>query len=558
MKASIFLLVILLAASVLLGAPLFVITDDGIKTYNYEVKKERVFVPIEVAEFFADKMVLTSRGDAGYIVNRNRDILFVDGRKETVTKNFLVEYPSGCYMYEEGASPTLMVDKGILERFLHIESLSVGETVILYTRHPALVSVEKVDDGWVMNFDMPVMRELFEMEVGEGWVELHVYGVVPSTELRKESYLTPMANGVMLKFEGKIMTPRLEVDGKVAKLVLGPPPGYEEYEKVSEGLMWYRRRIEIRGKKVILTYMEVDPNYYDVELELANGKVVGGERVTQMVKRTGAIAGVNGGYFDPKTMTPIGFIVKNSKLLHLPYSIRPVFLRTTDGKFDIRRIRFELNVRLGDVLFYVKGVNTPAKGDVLLYSEEYGPKIPFSDKKRYFISNGIWIIDEGYVEHPATGTYVLAVDKKFNDLLKDVKPGDTFRLIQISDMDAELDFAVEGGPFLLKDGNPVIDYREEKSLYSSYITESYAPRTVVGITKDGKLVFMTVKGEKVRGLNYDGLVELVMQLNLKDAMCLDGGRSSALVLKGRLLNKKPEEEAFVPTAILIYERRGAE
>lgn len=86
------------------------------------------------------------------------------------------------------------------------------------------------------------------------------------------------------------------------------------------------------------------------------------------------------------------------------------------------------------------------------------------------------------------------------------------------------------GPFLLEDGK-VCDWA---SCGTDFIQTKH-PRSAVCITKDGKILFVTVDGrfpEHAGGVNIPELAHLLRILGGKDALNLDGGGSTTLWLSG--------------------------
>lgn len=85
------------------------------------------------------------------------------------------------------------------------------------------------------------------------------------------------------------------------------------------------------------------------------------------------------------------------------------------------------------------------------------------------------------------------------------------------------------------------------------------PRSAVGLTKDNKLLFVTVDGrqEKARGVSLFSLTTLMQTLGTVDALNLDGGGSTTLYVKGVTENgivNSPSDKAgerTVANALLI-------
>ncbi len=118
------------------------------------------------------------------------------------------------------------------------------------------------------------------------------------------------------------------------------------------------------------------------------------------------------------------------------------------------------------------------------------------------------------------------------------------------------------GPLLLKDGR-VCDW----SLCGKDFVRTKHPRSAVCMTKDGKILLVTVNGRfqgRVEGVNIPELAHLLRVLGGKDALNLDGGGSTTLWLSGApdngVVNYPCDNKRFdhagergVPNIIYIYE-----
>ncbi|MDD3037026.1 phosphodiester glycosidase family protein [Bacteroides sp.] len=86
------------------------------------------------------------------------------------------------------------------------------------------------------------------------------------------------------------------------------------------------------------------------------------------------------------------------------------------------------------------------------------------------------------------------------------------------------------GPLMLKDGT----YYNWSMCNSDFINTKH-PRSAVCITKEGKILFVTVDGRfegLAEGMNIPELAHLLKVLGAKDAINLDGGGSTTLWLSG--------------------------
>ncbi len=98
--------------------------------------------------------------------------------------------------------------------------------------------------------------------------------------------------------------------------------------------------------------------------------------------------------------------------------------------------------------------------------------------------------------------------------------------------------AIGGGPVLLKNSKIIDSYVEELFNGKSGIgPDVYAPRTAVGISADSKLLLFVCEGremtEGVKGLTTGEVAKVLYSLGIKDAINLDGGGSSCMLIGGK-------------------------
>jgi len=92
--------------------------------------------------------------------------------------------------------------------------------------------------------------------------------------------------------------------------------------------------------------------------------------------------------------------------------------------------------------------------------------------------------------------------------------------------------AVQAGPVLVSDGKVNVTSNEEVFFHSN-ITKLH-PRSAAGITEDDKLILIVVEGRYIgsRGVYLQELATIMKNLGCVEAINLDGGGSSGLVVNG--------------------------
>jgi len=101
----------------------------------------------------------------------------------------------------------------------------------------------------------------------------------------------------------------------------------------------------------------------------------------------------------------------------------------------------------------------------------------------------------------------------------------------------EMRDALAAGPSLLSRGR--IDITVDEEVFFGSTIPRVHPRTAVGYTASGALVILVVDGRQAssRGVDLVELATLMKDLDCQEAINLDGGGSSTLVVNGVLLNR---------------------
>ncbi len=122
--------------------------------------------------------------------------------------------------------------------------------------------------------------------------------------------------------------------------------------------------------------------------------------------------------------------------------------------------------------------------------------------------------------------------------------------------------AIGGGPVLLKGGALVNSWKAEL-LYGDgaddKMPEARHPRSAVGLTKDGFLILFVCEGrgmtEGVAGLTFAEEASVLSALGCTEALNLDGGGSSCLLVEGKETIKVSDGAQRPVASVLILEKR---
>ena len=139
---------------------------------------------------------------------------------------------------------------------------------------------------------------------------------------------------------------------------------------------------------------------------------------------------------------------------------------------------------------------------------------------------------------------------------------DSFKQLQIPAMLARAEFkpwkvrtAVGGGPILVQAGEIAISNNQELKFVGKAINDLH-PRTAMGYTADNQLIFMVIEGRfpgKSEGVSLVDEAQLLKDIGCVEALNLDGGGSSCLLINGKETIQPSDKEGQrpVPAVMLI-------
>jgi hypothetical protein len=115
--------------------------------------------------------------------------------------------------------------------------------------------------------------------------------------------------------------------------------------------------------------------------------------------------------------------------------------------------------------------------------------------------------------------------------------------------------AIGGGPVLIKDGKILITNKQEYLFIKDSAVKH--PRTAMGYTGDGRLVILMIQGRSpgAGGADLRQEARMLMDIGCREAINLDGGGSSCMLVNGRetIWPSDKGKERPVPSVFMIKE-----
>lgn len=303
-------------------------------------------------------------------------------------------------------------------------------------------------------------------------------------------------------------------------------------------------------------YVVIPPGVFQPKLVLAKDQVGKVESFQQMIKRTGAVAAINGSFFDAYSNEfvrhPVNALISNGQLIHKG-NIGSVAGFDKEGRLSI--VRTTLTIRgtrtddrgrtHGWYAVWINRAPTTAE-TVIIYTPAWGRVTGISQGRQIVISNG-QVISEGWGSQsiPSDG-YVLLVTGNSHSNFTGIKVGDRMSYeIQPEDgnRSSPLFNFVEGvgaGPTLIRNGEVIAD-PESEGFSDPKITQQSGVRSCIGVKKDGTILLVATSG------TIRQAAQKMKSLGCVEAMNLDGGASSGVYGAGKYVRPagRPLSNALV-------------
>jgi exopolysaccharide biosynthesis protein len=204
----------------------------------------------------------------------------------------------------------------------------------------------------------------------------------------------------------------------------------------------------------------------------------------------------------------------------------------------------------------------PGRGkDTFTYRHPFGSAIGISKKRKTDIA---WLFTDSSLRHSFAlqmpETAVKDSVTTFNFKAADMATTIVTHQRSVSSLIKwKMQTAVGGGPVLLQRGEIKITNNEELKFTGKAIDDKH-PRTAMGYTSGNKLIILVIEGRnpgKAEGASLTQTAQLLKDIGCREALNLDGGGSSCMLVNGRETIKVSDAagQRPVPAVFIIREKR---
>lgn len=297
------------------------------------------------------------------------------------------------------------------------------------------------------------------------------------------------------------------------------------------------------------------------EVEQGQDRLFSGAKLTHIARREtqpqhSVVAAVNGDFwtFTPRPFLPVGMMVGDGTLWTMPTQ-RSVALFMADGRIELTSVTLQLRAKAGERELHIPRLNDArATRTVALYTHVYNGVYPAGRAKYYalkldkpeLLPNQPVSAKVARISDKPTGTsaadlvIIRVPDAVADESVTLLKKGRTVELnAAMPEVDGVVRECVGGGPRIVRDGRVSVEYDLEHN-GEKFATDRH-PRTAIGVSGDGKTAYLgTVDGRQPMlsiGHSLFELGDYMLKLGCADAINLDGGGSTSMVVRGDVVNR---------------------
>ena len=333
---------------------------------------------------------------------------------------------------------------------------------------------------------------------------------------------------------------------------------------LGSSVVWDRRVLPLGDGGVRLNAVSIDPSSAPLELRplRRDDGMEGLSLLPNLARRWDALVAINGGFFNRVRRLPLGALREEGRWLSGPILNRgalgwqagqlPLF-----GRLQLQETLIDRNGDRWPLMVLNSGY---VQKGLSRYTSDWGPwyRSLSSNESAVLVRRGVVVmrLDSARL---AAGVPLAADDNLVVGRGGSVPPwgeGEALRLeSRPSDPLGSAPNVIGGGPLLLQDGHIVLQGAAEG--FSAAFLSQGAPRTVVA--SDGRrLLLLTLEGVNDAGPTLTETAALLQRLGLRDALNLDGGSSTGLVVGGSHAVKGRGVAASIHNGLGLVLRQGSQ
>lgn len=364
-----------------------------------------------------------------------------------------------------------------------------------------------------------------------------------------------------------VVSVRLNYSAPVRWFTVGSPPRlvidlqrlFEEKSTnpIEGGLALTKIRKGTGHGPVQMYVVRVDPrDGWRLRVATGGASVLNRGRPSRIASRHKALVAVNGGFF-AYDGAAVGALMIDNEWIRLPWKGRTAVGFRPDGTARIGNMQARATAQFGSGMSIpVRDLNGwPDKGSVTALTRRFNHYYQLRPGEMAVVVKDGFVVGKpgGGGVHIHPDGFTLIASGAARPYLDKVQRGQRAAL-RIQPIGWEgFTTALGGGPRLLNNGRVEVTAIQEA--FRADVRVGLGPRTALGIDRNGRYILAVVDGRQKfhsTGLTLTEMAYTMQKLGAVDALNLDGGGSSVLAVRNRVVNKPSDgSERSVSNALLV-------
>ncbi|MBF2021492.1 MAG: phosphodiester glycosidase family protein [Hydrococcus sp. C42_A2020_068] len=331
------------------------------------------------------------------------------------------------------------------------------------------------------------------------------------------------------------------------------------------GVIWRQRFVRLDRSYFPVNWLEIDPRSPGISLKpiTSNPNTLEGIAPLVMTARSWqATAAINGGFFNRDSKLPLGAIRQDNRWLSSPILNRGAIAWNDKGQVKIGRLAFRemLTTSTGErlpILFLNSGY---VDAGMARYTPEWGANYKtLTDNETIVVVQNNRVTQQLQAGLAGKDAFAIPTDGYLLAIRKNGAPASVLLVgtqVTLESSTFPADFAsyphvLGAGPLLIQNGRIVLNAALER--FSTGFQKQMASRSAIATSDRGTLIIATVHNRVGgRGATLSELAQIMQKLGAVDALNLDGGSSTSLLLGGQSIDRSPVTAARVHNGIGIF------
>ena len=326
------------------------------------------------------------------------------------------------------------------------------------------------------------------------------------------------------------------------------------------GVAHIKRVKYINSKQIKINIVELNTKvnpYLKIKPQTASDNLNSKRTVRKIAQKEQSIIAINGGFFKPSTGVPLGALMIDGEVLTGPIFNRVGIAIYEDGNntsFKMDNIHFDIKAYSPNNVLLIDNINQPRMLSTytLMYTSDWGEYSPPPPKNGYNMvlrNNQVIKISANPVKIENNDIVIQSSKEKISKIGKDKEIKIEIKLQENLQGATHI---IGAGPYLVKNSQIYVDYKEQKLQAIS----GKNPRSAIGYDSKGSFYIVTIDGREASsvGMTLYELAKLMKNIGCEYAMNFDGGSSSAMYIKGKIVNNAVYSEGIpVSNALVVNE-----